>query len=61
MKYLIIGAGGIGGSIGAFMTEAKKDVTVIARGKHLEAMLQKGIAMETTCKGKLYGSSYKSR
>ena len=31
MKYLVIGAGGTGGSIGAFMTEAGKDVTVIAR------------------------------
>lgn len=51
MKYLIIGAGGIGGSIGAFMTEAKKDVTLIARGKHLEAIQQKGLTMETTCRG----------
>lgn len=32
MKYLVIGAGGTGGSIGAYMTEAGKDVTLIARG-----------------------------
>lgn len=51
MKYLIIGAGGTGGSIGAFMTEAGKDVTVIARGKHLEAIQKNGLKMETTCKG----------
>lgn len=51
MKYLVIGAGGTGGSIGAFMTEAGKDVTVIARGKHLEAMQNHGLRMETTCKG----------
>jgi len=38
MKYLVIGAGGTGGSIGAFMTEAGKDVTVIDRGMHLEAI-----------------------
>lgn len=51
MKYLIIGAGGTGGSIGAFMTEAGKDVTVIARGKHLEAIQKNGLKMETTYKG----------
>lgn len=51
MKYLIIGAGGTGGSIGAFMNEAGKDVTVIARGKHLEAIQNNGLKMETTCKG----------
>lgn len=51
MKYLVIGAGGTGGSIGAFMTEAGKDVTVIARGKHLAAIQKNGLKMETTCKG----------
>jgi len=51
MKYLIIGAGGTGGSLAAFMTEAGKDVTVIARGKHLEAMQKNGLQMETTLKG----------
>lgn len=51
MKYLIIGAGGTGGSIGAFMTEAGKNVTLIARGKHLEAMQKSGLKMETTLKG----------
>ncbi|MGR6835942.1 ketopantoate reductase family protein [Syntrophomonas erecta] len=50
MKYLIIGAGGTGGSIGAFMTEAGKNVTLIARGKHLEAMQKSGLKMETTLK-----------
>ncbi|HNX28791.1 MAG TPA: 2-dehydropantoate 2-reductase [Syntrophomonadaceae bacterium] len=51
MKYLAIGAGGTGGSIGAFMTEANKDITVIARGKHLEAIQNNGLKMETTLKG----------
>ncbi|MDD3890238.1 MAG: 2-dehydropantoate 2-reductase [Syntrophomonadaceae bacterium] len=51
MKYLVIGAGGTGGSIGGFMTEAGKDVTVIARGKHLAAIQKNGLKMETTCKG----------
>lgn len=50
-KYLIIGAGGTGGCIGAYMTEAKKDVTLIARGAHLKAMQETGLRMETTKKG----------
>ncbi|NLO03615.1 MAG: 2-dehydropantoate 2-reductase, partial [Bacteroidales bacterium] len=51
MKYLIIGAGGTGGSIGAFMTEAGKDVTLIDQGMHLEAIQKNGLKMETTYKG----------
>ena len=51
MKYLVIGAGGTGGSIGAYMTEAGKDVTLIARGEHLKQMQQYGLKMETTKKG----------
>ncbi len=51
MKYLIIGAGGTGGSIGAYMTEADKDVTLIARGEHLKQMQLHGLKMETTLKG----------
>ncbi len=51
MKYLVIGAGGTGGSIGAYMTEAGKDVTLIARGAHLRKMQEEGLRMETTKKG----------
>ena len=51
MKYLVIGAGGTGGSIGAYMTEAGKDVTLIARGAHLKRMQEEGLKMETTKKG----------
>ena len=51
MKYLVIGAGGTGGSIGAYMTEAGKDVTLIARGEHLKRMQEHGLNMETTKKG----------
>lgn len=43
MKYLIIGAGGTGGAIGAYMVRAGKDVTFIARGAHLAAMREKGL------------------
>lgn len=51
MKYLIIGAGGTGGSIGAYMTQAGKDVTLIARGEHLRRIQEQGLKMETTGKG----------
>lgn len=51
MKYLVIGAGGTGGSIGAYMTEAGKDVTLIARGEHLKQMQEHGLKMETTKRG----------
>ncbi len=51
MKYLVIGAGGTGGSIGAYMTEAGKDVTLIARGEHLKRIQEHGLKMETTRKG----------
>lgn len=51
MKYLIIGAGGTGGSIATFMALAGKDVTVIARGTHLEAIQRYGLKMETSGRG----------
>ena len=51
MKYLIIGAGGTGGSIGGFLANAKKDVTLIARGTHLHTMEEHGLSFETTRKG----------
>lgn len=47
MKYLVIGAGGTGGAIGGFLTKAGKDVTLIARGKHLEEMQKNGLKFET--------------
>lgn len=43
MKYLIIGAGGTGGAVGAYMMRAGKDVTLIARGAHLDAMKKNGL------------------
>ena len=46
MKYAIIGAGGNGGILGFYMTKADRDVTLIARGRHLAAMQEKGLAVE---------------
>jgi ketopantoate reductase len=44
MNYLIIGTGGVGGCIAGFLALAGKDVTCIARGKHLEAIRRQGLA-----------------
>ena len=46
MKYLIVGAGGTGGAIAAYLAKAGKDVAVIARGEHLNAITQKGLTLK---------------
>lgn len=46
MKYIIIGAGGTGGILGFYMTKAGKDVTLIARNAHLEAMRKQGLSVQ---------------
>ncbi len=46
MKYLIVGAGGTGGAIAAYLAKAGKDVAVIARGAHLSAINQKGLTLK---------------
>lgn len=46
MKYIIIGAGGTGGILEFYMTKAGKDVTLIARNAHLQAMQKQGLSVE---------------
>lgn len=43
MKFLIAGAGAIGGYLGARMARARQDVTLYARGPHLRAMQERGL------------------
>ena len=43
MKFLIAGAGAIGGYIGAKLAQAGEDVTLFARGAHLAAMQANGL------------------
>src|SRR5271156_4525166 len=45
MKVCVFGAGAIGGFLAARLTRAGADVTVIARGPHLEAMRRDGIRL----------------
>ena len=42
-KYVIIGTGGTGGTVGAYLAKAGMDVTFIARGEHLQAIREKGL------------------
>ena len=51
MKFAIVGTGGTGGSIGAYLALAGNDVTFIARGKHLEAIREKGLTLRTSHRG----------
>ena len=51
MKYLIVGTGGVGGSIAAFLTLAGKDVTCIARGEHLATIREHGLRLHSDLKG----------
>ena len=43
MRFLIAGAGAIGGYVGALMARAGQDVTLFARGAHLAAMRERGL------------------
>ena len=43
MRYIIYGAGGIGGGIGTLLTRAGREAILIARGDHLIAMREQGL------------------
>jgi 2-dehydropantoate 2-reductase len=47
MRFIIYGAGGVGGVIAAQLIRAGIDVVLIARGDHLEALRTKGLRLET--------------
>lgn len=51
MNYLIIGTGGVGGSIAGFLALAGRKVTCIARGEHLEAIRARGLHLKSDLKG----------
>ena len=47
MKFVVAGAGAIGGYIGAKMAHAGMDVTLFARGPHCRAMLEHGVRVQS--------------
>ncbi|MDI5973788.1 2-dehydropantoate 2-reductase N-terminal domain-containing protein [Streptomyces sp. SL13] len=47
MRYIIIGAGAVGGSIGGRLHEAGQDVVLVARGAHHRALREHGLRLTT--------------
>ena len=45
MRFIIYGAGGIGGTIGVRLLQAGTEVVMIARGAHLEAIRERGLEL----------------
>jgi len=47
MRYVVFGAGAIGAVVGGRLSQAGCDVTLIARGAHLEALRANGLRLES--------------
>src|ERR1041384_585861 len=47
MKIAAMGAGGVGGYFGARLQQAGHDVSFFARGRHLAAIREKGLTVES--------------
>jgi 2-dehydropantoate 2-reductase len=47
MRFIVYGAGAVGGLTGALMAEGGEDVVLIARGAHAEAIAASGLTVET--------------
>ena len=60
MKYLIVGAGGTGGVIAFKLAQGHQDVTVIARGEHLEAIRKEGLKLHTKWDGQIASAPVKA-
>ena len=58
MKIAIIGAGAIGGFVGAQLAHAGEDVTFIARGATLEALKARGIRVDHERRQREGGSAH---
>lgn len=46
MRYIIIGAGAVGGTIGGRLHESGRDVVLVARGSHAKALRERGLRLE---------------
>ncbi|HUJ60256.1 MAG TPA: 2-dehydropantoate 2-reductase N-terminal domain-containing protein [Kofleriaceae bacterium] len=47
MRLVILGAGAIGGAVGALLGRARHEVVLLARGAHLAAIRERGLRVET--------------
>ena len=46
-RYVILGAGAVGGALGGRLAQAGRDVVLIARGEHLAAIRRDGLRLRT--------------
>ena len=46
MRYVVVGAGAVGGTIGVRLAEAGRDVVLVARGRHLDAIREHGLRLD---------------
>ena len=51
MRYIVIGVGGVGGTIGGRLAQAGHEVVLVARGPHLDALRAQGGLRLTTPEG----------
>ena len=49
MKIVVFGAGGVGGYFGGRLAQAGQDLTFIARGAHLNALMSNGLRVDSIC------------
>ena len=45
MRYVIVGAGGVGGVIGGLLADAGREVALVARGAHGDAIARDGLVV----------------
>ncbi|MFG2353370.1 ketopantoate reductase family protein [Streptomyces sp. NPDC048521] len=45
MRYIIIGAGAVGGTVGGRLAQAGREVVLVARGRHLAALAEHGLRL----------------
>jgi 2-dehydropantoate 2-reductase len=51
MRIVVMGAGGTGGYFGGLLARAREDVTLIARGQHLQAIRHRGLTVKSPLAG----------
>jgi len=47
VRFIVVGAGSVGGTIGGALAESGHDVVLVARGAHLEALQSSGLTLVT--------------
>ncbi|HSU63789.1 MAG TPA: 2-dehydropantoate 2-reductase N-terminal domain-containing protein [Burkholderiales bacterium] len=53
MRICVYGAGAVGGLMAAWLSRSKHDVSVVARGAHLEAIRASGLRVRSRASGEI--------